>query len=108
MRGLGLLLQFCGAAQMAAAQPPQPPTLTPQLPTPFLSTAHLPIALHAANETGMYSQAAVEQMAKYDMVTIEKWYTLCGAKHPTQGTPACNVEAKFYETFNAIHKINPR
>ena len=68
-----------------------------------------------------------------DMVTIEKWYTLCGAQHPAQGTPDCDVEvralyrvpggcsastsisnnsalgtqAKFYETFNRIHAINP-
>lgn len=55
----------------------------------------------------MYSEAAIAQLAKYDMVTIEKWYTLCGAKHPEQGTPECAVEEKFYETFNAIAKLNP-
>eukprot|EP01047_Picozoa_sp_COSAG01_P030868 COSAG01_NODE_2166_length_8254_cov_9.294421_9_plen_198_part_00 len=37
-----------------------------------------------------------------------RWYTLCGAQHPTQSTPACDVEAKFFETFNAIHEINPQ
>jgi hypothetical protein len=35
-------------------------------------TDKIPIALHAANETGMYSDAAIAQLAKYDMVTIEK------------------------------------
>ena len=37
-----------------------------------------------------------------------RWYTLCGAKHPQQGTPDCNVESKFYETFNQIAKLNPK
>ena len=81
----------------------------------------------------MYSTEAIAQLAKYDMVTIEKcapssplsplptpcpitlpplplrrWYTLCGAKHPQQGTPDCDVESKFYETFRAIEAINPK
>ena len=81
---------------LANAQPPQPPTLIPALPKPYWPTETLPIALHAANETGMYTDVAVAQLAKYAMVTIEKWYTVCGAKHPVQGTPACDVEAAFY------------
>ena len=38
----------------------------------YWPTEKIPIALHAANETGMYSEDAVTQLAKYDMVTIEK------------------------------------
>ncbi len=51
---------------------------------------------------------AIEQLAKYGMVTIEKWYTKCGAAHPQQAGPTCDVEGRMYETFNAIAKINPR
>jgi hypothetical protein len=61
-----------GGVKPGHAQPPQPRTLIPKLPAPHWPTDHLPIALHAANETGMYSAAAVRQLAKYDMVTIEK------------------------------------
>ena len=39
---------------------------------------------------------------------LRRWYTLCGAKHPQQGTPDCDVESKFYETFRAIEAINPK
>eukprot|EP01050_Picozoa_sp_SAG11_P010248 SAG11_NODE_1016_length_6169_cov_19.544975_7_plen_97_part_00 len=42
------------------------------------------------------------------MIIAGRWYTLCGAKHPQQGTPDCNVEAKFYETFNKIAELNPK
>ena len=55
---------------LATAQQPQPPTLIPAIPTPYWSTEHMPVALHAANETGMYSKAAIQQLAKYDMETI--------------------------------------
>lgn len=40
-------------------------------------------------------------------VTIEKWYTACGSKHPIQNGPWCDVESKFYEAFGKIKAINP-
>ena len=49
-----------------------PPMPNPKVPTPYWPTEKIPIALHAANETGMYSKEAIAQLAKYDMVTIEK------------------------------------
>ena len=53
----------------------------------------------------MYTPEAIAQIAKYRMVTIEKWYTVCGAAKI--GKPECDVEAKMYDTFRAIHAINP-
>ena len=46
-------------------------------------------------------------MIFHAIVACCRWYTLCGAQHPQQATPDCNVESKFYETFNQIAELNP-
>lgn len=74
---------------------------------PEWNTKTIPIAIHAANYTGKYTDEAVAQLARYGMVTIEKWYTPCGSQRPAQAGPECDVEGKMYETFRAIRKINP-
>ena len=53
------------------------------------------------------TDAAVQELAKYSMVTIEKWYGECGSKHPIQSGSWCNVEQPMYTTFNAIKAANP-
>ena len=40
-------------------------------------------------------------------MTIEKWYTACGSKHPIQNGPWCDVEKPMYSAFSAIKAINP-
>ena len=55
----------------------------------------------------MFSPESVAQLAKYKMVTIEKWYTPCAAQRPRQGDPSCAVEAKMFETFRAVKKLSP-
>ena len=48
----------------------------------------------------MYNAETVEVLGKhYQMVTIEKWYTECGSKHPIQNGPWCNVEASMYVLY---------
>eukprot|EP00440_Ansanella_granifera_P071845 gb/GFBE01077965.1/.p1 GENE.gb/GFBE01077965.1/~~gb/GFBE01077965.1/.p1 ORF type:complete len:153 (+),score=27.57 gb/GFBE01077965.1/:1-459(+) len=80
----------------------------PALPTPHFSWDTLPIAYHGANEQRLFTETEVEQLAKYQMVTLEKWYTPCGSKSPAQSGPECNVESKMYETFHAIKRQSPR
>jgi hypothetical protein len=58
-------------------------------------TDKIPIALHAANETGMYSDAAIAQLAKYDMVTIEKSVR---PPHPQPCQPASLAAAAGWAT----------
>eukprot|EP00035_Acanthoeca_spectabilis_P003315 m.92531 g.92531 ORF g.92531 m.92531 type:complete len:131 (-) comp12051_c0_seq4:1155-1547(-) len=51
--------------------------------------------------------SAVQELSKYLMVTIEKWYTACGGKHPIQAGPLCNVEKAMYSTFNQLKALKP-
>ena len=89
------------AVPAGVAAPPGQPALLPGW-----NTATMPVAIHAANETGAFTAEALEQLAKYDMITFEKWYTPCGSAHPTQAGPECDVEGKFFEAFNTIAGIN--
>ena len=50
----------------------------------------------------------VARLAKYQMVTIEKWYTPCGSKGPTQSGPSCAVEAKMETLFKKTRALNPK
>lgn len=81
--------------------------MIPAKPTPNFSWDTIPIAFHGANKVRMYNSSEVAQLARYSMVTLEKWYTLCGDQHPQQAGPDCNVESKMATTFDAIKAINP-
>ena len=92
----------------ARAGLPGPPVPDPAKPEPNWSWDTVPIAFHGANQSGVFNAAAIATLAKhYLMVTVEKWYTACGSKHPIQNGPWCNVEKAMYSTFNAIKAINP-
>jgi hypothetical protein len=71
-----------------------PPVPNPARPAPFFSWDTLPRAFHGANRSGMFSAGGVAALANYSMVTIEKWYTPCGAQMPNQSGPDCAVEDK--------------
>jgi len=92
----------------SSMDPPPKPVPDPARPKPYFSWDHIPLAFHGANRSGMYTQETVQVLGKhYQMVTIEKWYTECGSKHPIQSGPWCDVEAAMYTTFNALKTINP-
>jgi hypothetical protein len=93
-------------AAAVKAQPPVPPVPNPERPRPNWSWDTLPLAFHGANKSGMYTAEAVRNLSRYSMVTIEKWYTPCGAQNPQAG-PSCDVEAKMYETFNELRSLKP-
>jgi hypothetical protein len=85
-----------------------PPVPNPARPAPFFSWDVVPRAFHGANESGMFTPAAgVSALAQYNMVTIEKWYTPCGAQQPVQSGPACAVEDKMFDTFRALKALVP-
>lgn len=79
----------------------------PAKPTPHWSWDTLPIAFHGANRSGLYTPDAEAQLARYSMVTLEKWYTPCGAQGPTQAGPECDVEDKMFGTFRRIKALKP-
>lgn len=84
-----------------------PPVPSPARPAPFFSWDVVPRAYHGANRSGVFDSAGVATLADYQMVTIEKWYTPCGAQMPDQSGPACAVEDKMYSTFRALKALNP-
>ena len=57
--------------------------------------------------SGVYNDDAVELLAKYQMVTIEKWYTPCASQGPKQGDPSCAVESKIEHVLGRIKALNP-
>ena len=58
--------------------------------------------------SGYCGNYIMEELAKrYQMITLEKWYTPCGAQGPHQAGPQCHVEAKMATTFKAIKAANP-
>merc|ERR1711900_64899 len=97
-------LLLCGVD--GAVLPPVPSN--PGRPTPFWSWATLPLAFHGANRTGMYTEVALQQLSRYSMVTLEKWYTACAAKGPVQSGPECDVEDKMFTTFRRLKSLNPK
>lgn len=101
-------LAFAIGALCATAQQPSP-VPDPNRPLPFWSWDTIPLAYHGANTTGLFSEAAVDQLAKYRMVTIEKWYTPCAQPGPggSQGNASCDVEASMFDTFRALRTLNP-
>lgn len=103
-----LAIVVAAAAASMTMDPLPKPVPNPARPTPYFSWDYIPLAFHGANRSGMYNAETVEVLGKhYQMVTIEKWYTECGSKHPIQNGPWCNVEASMYTTFNALKRINP-
>ena len=101
---LGLALLQATLAQKLA------PTVLPASPKPYYEGYWdtIPTAFHGANKSGVYSDAAVSQLALHHMVTIEKWYTPCGSQGPTQGPPSCYVEHKIEDVLGQIKKLNPK
>ena len=84
------------------------PVVIPAQPSPFFSWDRIPTAFHGANKTGRYTDDAVADLAKYQMITIEKWYTPCASQGPVQGGPSCDVEAKIETLLRRVRAINPR
>lgn len=72
-----------GARAMVLPPPPPPPPLPePKFPTPAWSWDTIPLAFHGANKTGMFTKEAVQQLARYRMVTVS------GLRRAVLGDPA--------------------
>lgn len=92
----------------ATAGLPGPPVPDPARPKPYWSWDRIPLAFHGANRTGEFNELEIQILAdNYQLVTIEKWYTACGSKHPIQNGPWCDVEKPMYSAFNKIKAKNP-
>jgi hypothetical protein len=49
-----------------------------------------------------------QRLAKYQMLTLEKWYTPCASQGPTQSGPECDVEKKMLDLYARTKAINPQ
>jgi hypothetical protein len=96
------------AAVTAARAQKLAPTVIPAHAKPYFSWDVIPTAFHGANKSGIYTDEAVAQLAKHQMVTIEKWYTQCASQSPTQGPPSCYVEHKIEHVLGRIKKLQPK
>ena len=95
-------------AAAAAKQPPLPtgptaPHVTPAAPTPNFNWDRVPTSFHGAVKDREFTDAEVARLARYQMATIEKWYTPCGsAGPPHQSGPECAVEHKAEALFARV------
>ena len=68
----------------------------------------LPTAFHGANMSGDYRPDQLAQLAKYNMVTIEKWMGACAAQHaPLPMSRNCSQEAVISRTLRSIRALQP-
>jgi hypothetical protein len=79
----------------------------PQAPAAFWSWDRIPTSFHGAVKDREFHDTEVARLAKYQMATIEKWYTPCGSAGPTQSGPSCGVEGKIEGLFKRIRVLNP-
>jgi hypothetical protein len=75
-------------------------------PPPHNSWDTVPVAFHGANKTGPWTEAAVQQLAKYGMVTVEKWDGVCGSTHPVMNGP-CDEETLIIGSLKRVRELNP-
>jgi hypothetical protein len=71
---------------------------------PRFSWDTLPVFFHSSNASGPVNAEALKFMAKFPMVTIEKFQGPCGHKHPT---PDCNQEAQIINVLKGVKALNP-
>ena len=82
---------------------PRAPVVIPQAPSPTWSWDRIPTSFHGAVKDRTFSDAEVDRLGYYQMITIEKWYTPCGsAPAPHQSGPECAVELKAEHLFGRI------
>jgi len=95
------------AAAMAMELPPLPtgrfaPTVIPEVPRPVWDWSRIPMSFHGAVKDRFYNNTEIAHLAKFQMVTTEKWYTPCASAGPTQSGPDCGAEYKIEGLFRQL------
>ena len=103
-----LLFGIC-LAQKEIELPDGPiaPPLIAEGPSIYWSWDRIPTSFHGGLKTREYNETEIQRLAKYQMVTIEKWYTPCGAATP-QSDPSCGQEYHQVRALERIKKYNPK
>ena len=74
-------------------------------PCPFTPLTNCPLCL--APNSAAFSDKEIARLAKFQVLAIEKWYTACGSKGPTQSGPECAVEEQMVALFKQTKAITP-
>jgi hypothetical protein len=74
-------------------------------PAPRFSWDTLPVFIQVGNNSGPFNDAAIEILAKFDMVTLDKWQGPCGQR--PSATPACDEEDTMLAEARRIKRVNP-
>ena len=59
---------------------PRAPAVIPQKPALFWSWDRIPTSFQGAQKDRAFNDAEVQRLAKYQMLTLEKWYTPCASR----------------------------
>jgi hypothetical protein len=104
-----MLLACLGLVLAARELPVGPiaPVVSPQKPKLPWSWDRLPMSYHGADKNRTFNSSEIEFLAGFHLVTLEKWYTPCGAQGPVQAPPSCDEEARAETTFARIKAANP-
>ena len=113
-----------GRAGQASRPGGSPITIMPEF-----SWETLPVAFHSCNSTGRYSAAQIAELARYQMVTIEKWQNLghiaptatlvppysspgglyaCQASNGSLSRCGCCAEDEIVAVARSIKQLNPK
>ena len=86
------------------------PPVYPAAPHPHWSWDVVPTSFHGAPKTRPFNDSELERLARYSMVTLEKWYTPCASKGGygiPQSGPSCAVETKTENVFRRLKALSP-
>ena len=72
---------------------------------PAFSWDTVPKFIHTSNSTGPVNQDALALMAKFAMVTVEKFQGACGNEKTS--SPACDQEAQIIAPLRQVKALNP-
>ena len=86
---------------------PRAPVVHPQKPDLYWSWNRIPTAFQGSKKERAFNDAEVQRLAKYQMLTLEKWYTPCASQGPTQSGPSCDVEDKMLQLYALTKAISP-
>ncbi|XP_065182760.1 uncharacterized protein LOC135813611 [Sycon ciliatum] len=86
-----------------------PATALPNAPPPNVqfSWDHVPVFIHTSNTTGPFNDQALQIMAKFPIVTIEKYQGPNSGYHYPAEKWVCCEEDRIVDTLKSVKKINP-
>ena len=87
---------MCGSRHAATSYVPKPPKF---------SWDTMPVFIHGSNQSGPINAEAIHLMAKFPLVTVEKFQGPCGWR--PNASPSCDQEAQIIGVLKNVKGINP-